>query len=87
MFKCDKCGICCQNLKLSSIYKDLDRGDGICLFYNEKTKLCTIYDKRPVICNIEKIYKLYFLDKIEKNKYYNLNYKACKKLKEKYLNN
>lgn len=85
IFNCDKCGLCCQNLKLSSLYKDLDRGDGTCIFYNEETKLCNIYENRPIICNIEKAYELYFSDKIEKNKYYELNYEVCNKLKEKFF--
>ena len=60
MFKCDKCGLCCQNLKKSYLYKDLDRGDGICKYYNTETKLCTIYSSRPLICNIEESYYKYF---------------------------
>lgn len=83
IFNCDKCGLCCQNLKISSLYKDLDRGDGTCIFYNEDTKLCNIYENRPIICNIEKFYKVYFAGKIKKYNYYKLNYEACKKLKEK----
>ncbi|MFR4520222.1 MAG: YkgJ family cysteine cluster protein [Fusobacterium sp.] len=84
MFKCDKCGLCCQNLKLSSIYKVLDRGDGICLFYDESTKLCTIYEKRSVICNVDEVYKLYFFNKMEKSEYYKLNYEVCNQLKKSF---
>ena len=67
------------------MYKDLDRGDGTCIFYNEETKLCTIYESRPIICNIEKAYEVYFLNEIEKGEYYRLNYEVCKKLKEKFF--
>lgn len=43
MFKCDKCGLCCENLKMSSLYKELDRGDGICKNYDVNTKLCNLF--------------------------------------------
>jgi Fe-S-cluster containining protein len=81
MFQCDKCGACCMNLKRSEIYSDLDRGDGICIHFNEETKLCNIYDNRPDICNVDKLYKLFFADKISVSKYYQLNYQACVILK------
>ena len=82
MFKCDCCGLCCMNLKMSKLYSDLDRGDGICRFFNMKTRLCTIYERRPDKCNIDKMYEMYYSKKISKEKYYQLNYAACRKLKE-----
>lgn len=81
MFKCDKCGLCCENLKMSSLYKELDRGDGICKNYDVNTKLCKIYFKRPLICNIDEIYYKYFQDILTLEQYYELNYEACNKLK------
>lgn len=53
------------------------------MFYDDKTRFCSIYKTRPIICNIEKVYELYFWDKIKKDEYYKLNYEVCKKLKEK----
>lgn len=82
MFKCDKCGLCCRNLKKSSIYKELDKGDGICKYYDIDSKLCTIYSKRPLICNIDKSYYNYFQTFLSLDKYYELNYEVCKKLKK-----
>ena len=38
MFKCDCCGLCCCNLDKSSIYQDLDSGDGICKYFDENTR-------------------------------------------------
>jgi len=35
MFKCDKCGLCCSNIGNSKIYKDLDRGDGVCKYLKD----------------------------------------------------
>ena len=82
MFNCDCCGLCCMNLKKSSLFNDLDRGDGICIYFDIGTKLCTIYSHRPVKCNVDKLFKLFFKGKITKEQYYQLNYSACKKLKE-----
>ena len=83
MFLCDKCGKCCQNLKGVSLYSDLDRGDGICKYFDIEKSLCTIYENRPVKCNVDKMFELYFYNEMSKDEYYRLNYNACKKLKNK----
>lgn len=76
-FRCIKCGECCRHLYLSDIYKDLDRGDGVCLFL--RGNLCSIYSNRPLICNIDKGYSL-FKGLVTKEYYYQINYKFCNKL-------
>lgn len=83
MYKCEKCGNCCSNLSASKLYSDLDRGDGKCKFFDEKTRLCLIYESRPLKCNIDKTYELLFKDKMTLEEYYRLNYEACKNLKNK----
>lgn len=70
-------------ITMSPIYCDLDRGDGICKYFNFNTKLCNIYNYRPDKCNIDKMYELYFKGIMTREEYYKLNYNACKKLKEK----
>lgn len=82
MFKCDCCGLCCMNLNMSEIYNDLNRGDGICKYFDIDTKLCTIYATRPEKCNVDRTYEKYFKEKISLDQYYELNYEACKRLKE-----
>lgn len=81
MFKCDKCGLCCMNVDKSKIYAELDRGDGICRYFDIKTKLCTIYDERPILCNIDKAYETFFKNSMSLEEYYKLNYESCKILK------
>lgn len=81
MFSCDCCGKCCMNLGESELYRDLDRGDGVCLHFDLKSHLCRIYAKRPDKCNVDKSYNLFFRDIMSKEQYYQLNYKACMKLK------
>lgn len=79
MFKCDKCGHCCRHLANSEVYKELDRGDGVCKYLDGN--LCSIYDDRPDICNIDKAYELYFKDDISKEDYLKFNHDACLILK------
>lgn len=75
MFKCDKCGSCCRLLRRSDLYKDLDRGDGICKYlYNN---LCTIYEKRPLKCRVDDSYHQIFKSQMSLEEYYKMNYEAC----------
>lgn len=81
MFKCNQCGCCCRNLEGSDLYAELDRGDGICKYLNGN--LCSIYEKRPLLCRIDDCYERYFKSQYSLEEYYDLNYKACKVLKKK----
>lgn len=83
MFFCDKCGLCCMYVNESPIYSELDRGDGICKYFDCDTKLCSVYDNRPIICNIDKAYQLYFKDIMPLEEYYRLNYETCNMLKKR----
>jgi Fe-S-cluster containining protein len=76
-FECIKCGACCKNLgKISEIYCDLDRGDGICKYYNFEKKLCSVYENRPIKCNILGLYEL-FKEKLELKIYLYLTKRGC----------
>ena len=67
-----------------SLYSALNRGDGICKFFDDKMRICKIYNSRPSVCNVDKIYEIYFRDKMTRDEYYEINYEACKRLKENY---
>lgn len=82
MFKCDKCGLCCKSLAGNPIYAELDRGDGICKYLNDKN-LCSIYNERPTLCRVDEAYNLYFKNCMTLEDYYNENYKVCNMLKSK----
>lgn len=84
MFYCKKCGKCCCNLNKSTLFADLNRGDGVCVNFDEKTKLCKIYKSRPLKCNVDELYNIYLKDKISKKVYYKLNKMVCKLLEKKY---
>ncbi len=87
MFHCDKCGLCCKTVSMSEVYKDLDRGDGTCRFYNDETRLCNIYVERPLRCRIEECYPVFFADMMTKEEYYEMNYAACNILKANFYRN
>ena len=80
MFQCDRCGLCCQNLDKSELYRDLDRGDGTCRYLVNHE--CSIYESRPLLCRVDECYERFFSGEYTRNEYYELNYKICKKLKE-----
>lgn len=81
MFQCDACGECCRNLDKSSLYKELDRGDGTCRYL--KGNLCSIYDIRPLLCRVDDSYEVFFKEKYSLKEYYEMNYAACRSLKKK----
>ena len=66
----------------SSIYRHLDRGDGVCRFYADETHKCSIYATRPLLCNVDAYYDKYVRGKMSRNEFYELNYDRCRKLKE-----
>lgn len=80
MFNCDMCGKCCQNLRLSPLYSELDNGTGKCRYL--EGNLCSIYETRPLLCRIDESYDAFFKGKMTKEEYYRLNYEACEKLKK-----
>jgi hypothetical protein len=84
MFICDQCGICCEHIDESGIEGVLNRGDGVCINYDEETHLCNIYDNRPIYCNVDKFYESFLENKYSREDYYEINYKSCQELKERY---
>ena len=83
MFPCDKCGECCRNLKLSDLYQDLDRGDGVCKYL--VGNLCSIYRSRPLLCRIDESYDSFFKDFMTREEFYRANLRVCSELKKKKL--
>ncbi|MGM0410281.1 MAG: YkgJ family cysteine cluster protein [Bacillota bacterium] len=76
-FQCDACGICCTKLDKSKIYQELDRGDGTCIYFDEKSRLCNIYENRPLICRVDEMYEKYFKNKFTRKEYNCLNQRNC----------
>lgn len=82
-FYCDKCGLCCEHLPQIELYADLDDGSGMCKFFDKDTRLCTIYEIRPVKCNVERAYE-WFRCTMSYDEYIQKNLEACIRLKEFY---
>jgi Fe-S-cluster containining protein len=57
-----------------------DRGDGVCRHL--KNNLCGIYDNRPLICNVGKMFELYFKSTMTEKQFILANLKVCKELAE-----
>lgn len=83
MFNCSMCGNCCRSLNKSELFDDLNRGDGVCKYFIEESNKCSIYENRPIKCNVDKFYDIFLKEKIDKEKYYEVNYVECEKLKLK----
>lgn len=76
-----------MNLQESNLYDDLNRGDGICRYFDTESKFCTIYENRPDKCNVERMYELVFKNSMSKEQYYKMNYAACNELKNRRTEN
>ena len=60
--------------------KFLDRGDGTCYHFDENTKLCLIYENRPLVCRVEQYYQTYLKEIYEWDEFVKLNLEICQKL-------
>ena len=81
-FTCDRCGACCRLLRLfGDFYSDLDDGTGCCLYYDHNTRLCKIYESRPLKCRIKEGWKAYFSE-LSYEEYIKKTAEMCKILKE-----
>ncbi|WP_447785728.1 YkgJ family cysteine cluster protein [Pseudomonas germanica] len=85
MFPCTKCGLCCRNLDKSPLYASLDRGDGVCVNFEESTHLCRIYDTRPLICRIDDFYDQHLAGTMCLEDYHAANAHACKEMQQQNL--
>lgn len=80
-FDCDRCGVCCKNIRRSYFYKaELDRGDGVCKYLTEEN-LCAIYSTRPLFCNIDAYWEKFLSEKMSRDEFHELNHAACRRLK------
>lgn len=84
MFLCTKCGLCCRNIDKIPELKEYDVGDGVCVHLTEGN-LCDIYDTRPDICNVERMFEIKYKDIISREEYEHLNEEGCKLLQAEYI--
>ena len=79
-FDCDRCGICCKNIRRANFPHELDRGDGVCKHLTEDN-LCGIYAERPIFCNVDAYYEKFLSQTMSREKFHALNHDACERLK------
>lgn len=79
--KCDGCKAYCCRL-IGKVMPELDDGSGSCLYL--KDNKCQIYDHRPEICDTDRLYERYFVGKMTKEEWVELNRKSCQDLKAQF---
>jgi Fe-S-cluster containining protein len=77
-FPCIKCGLCCRTLKFIPAAAVYHNGDGVCRYL--KNDLCSIYENRPEICNVERMYDAYFRKIMDEKTFIRTNLIVCLKL-------
>ncbi len=79
-FDCSCCGLCCRNLDKNPYLKDTELcgADGVCIYLDQNTNLCTIYDSRPLICRVDDLYDSRYRDRMSRSEYYKLCHEICK---------
>ena len=81
-FHCIRCGVCCRNIDSIPALREYHDGDGICIYLNQETNLCSIYESRPLICNVLAAYDAYFSRYYTEEEFLRLNYESCRKLQQ-----
>ncbi|APC39653.1 YkgJ family cysteine cluster protein [Clostridium estertheticum] len=80
-FPCTVCSLCCRQIGNIPQLTAFDNGYGICTFLINN--LCSIYDTRPEICQVDKMYKNLFTY-MDKDTFYWKNLKICKLIQTKH---
>lgn len=80
MFICERCGHCCRHLGLNELYRDLDRGDGVCKYLHGN--LCGIYEERPLLCRVDECYLRFFSNVMDRETYDALTSRICYSLQQ-----
>lgn len=79
-FPCNSCGKCCKRVGYSRLTQFLDRGDSTCLYFDDKTNLCSIYHDRPIVCRVDAFYDRYLSKQYTWEEFVRLNIEICNKL-------
>ena len=83
-WSCDCCGLCCRQVGSFPQMSEYALEDGSCK-YLDKDNRCSIYDRRPLVCNVAEAYKLFFKDRMSEDEYYDLQSKSCAQLKNEII--
>ena len=78
-FPCTACGLCCKKVHLSEQTSWLNRGDGVCRYFDEQTNLCTIYEQRPLVCRVEEYYLQHLTQHYSWQEFVRINLEVCQR--------
>ena len=78
-FGCWKCGACCKIAGLTPQLAHWNRGDGACI-HLQADNSCGIYETRPDVCRVNKMWEREFSDAVTWDKYIELTERACRVL-------
>ena len=67
----------------TGLLKEFDRGDGICKYLTDDKK-CAIYEERPDLCRIDRMYEKVYSKYFSKQEFYIKNGEICNYLQEKH---
>jgi len=84
MFPCTVCGLCCQNISNIKELKEFDLGNGVCKYFDYSTRGCSIYEDRPDVCRVDKMFDLVYYKEFTREEFYIANAKICNFLQEQY---
>ena len=84
MFPCSGCGLCCQNISNVDELKEFDLGNGVCKYFNFLDNSCDIYETRPDICKVDKMFDIKYNQYFSKEEFYIENAKICNSMQDKY---
>ncbi len=84
-FQCSGCGCCCSRVgKAIANMKSLGfpyeaKEDGSCTMLDEN-KQCKVYDDRPEVCSVDRMYEKYYKEMFENKKdFYTMQSEICHK--------
>lgn len=79
-FPCTGCGLCCQNIDAIEELKEFNLGNGVCKYFDVTTKSCAIYDDRPDICRVDKMFEIKYSKYFTRKVFYSKNAEVCNQL-------
>lgn len=82
-FPCSRCGICCRHIDRVPQLAEFDTGNGRCR-YLQDNNLCAIYEDRPDICRVDRMYDICFHEYMSREEYIRRNLEACAELQRLY---
>lgn len=79
-FPCNQCGECCKHVDLIPETTSMDRGDGICMHFDEVHTNCKIYAERPDICRVDRQYEMTYKHVMSWAEFVDINMAGCQKI-------